>query len=86
LERHADLLEIGDAVDRLSAAFGVGHGRQQHRRQNRNNGDDHQKFNQCKAWGILDKFCRPTPLAHSFHTHNFFLSPAKPTQCSSFRL
>ena len=42
----ADLLEVAGAIDDVGLLLGLGERRQQHGRQDGDDGDDHQKFNQ----------------------------------------
>ena len=45
----APLLEIGFAVGHVGLRFGAGQSRQEHGRQNGDNGDDDQQFDECES-------------------------------------
>ena len=47
--RQPDLLVVVEALDRLGLGFGFGEGRQQHRRQDGYDRDDHEQFYEGKA-------------------------------------
>jgi hypothetical protein len=51
VHRHTetDLLLIANALNVFGLLLGLGQGREQHRGQNRNDGDHHQQFDQGKA-------------------------------------
>jgi len=51
--RQVQLLHVVDARNPLRLGLGLGQRRQQHRRQNGNDGDDHQQFNERKT-GFAD--------------------------------
>src|SRR5262245_9320437 len=57
LEREAGLLEIGHATGRLGLLLRSRHGGQQHRRQNRDDGDYDEKFDQRKPAGLPSPLC-----------------------------
>jgi hypothetical protein len=43
------LMQVVDASDRLSLLFGLGQRRQQQRREDRDDGNDHEQFDQCET-------------------------------------
>jgi hypothetical protein len=46
--RQHGLLAVADVVDRIGPAFRLGQRRQQHGREDGDDGDDHQQFNQSE--------------------------------------
>ena len=54
MDREDQLFDVVLTLRPHGLVLGFGQGRQQHRRQDRDNGDDHQQFNESES--VLDSF------------------------------